>query len=139
MSSVPRSVSSSFSPRSLFKRPAQNASVSATGVSASAFIGRGMRQSTSSRESTSSCVRTSVSSVPLRSVACVYGISPKEALRSAFLKIKRAATAAKFRRMAERLAKIASKGPGRGPSAYQKGGLQQPKENKPVVSSRYLQ
>ena len=140
MSSVPRSVSSSSSlPRSLFKRSAKIASVSATGVPARAFISRSKRLSASSRESTSSSLRSSISSVSLRSVACVYGISPKEALRSAFLKIKRAATAAKFRRMAERLAKIASKGSGSIRPVSRKSGLHQAQGTMPVVSNRRLQ
>jgi hypothetical protein len=126
-------------PRSLFKRSAKIASVSATGVPARAFISRSKRLSASSRESTSSSLRPSIRSVSLRSVACVYGISPKEALRSAFLKIKRAATAAKFRRMAERLAQIASKGSGSTRPASRKSGLHQTQGTMPVVSNRRLQ
>ncbi len=133
MSSVPRSVSSSLkSPRSLFKRPA-NAGVPASGVTASEFVGR------CERTSSSTSPRIRISGVPLRSVAYVYGISPKKALRRAFLKIKRAATAAKFRRMAERLAKIASQGPGSARPAYQKSNLRQQTGIEPKVVNRRFQ
>jgi len=115
----------------LFKRPARDASVPASGVTASEFVGR--------REPTSPSSRTRIRGVPLRSVAYEYGISPKEALRSAFLKIKRAATAAKFRRMAERLAKIASQGLGASRPAYRKSGMQRWIGAEPKVPGRRLQ
>ena len=108
MSSVPRSVSSSSQfeyPRSVFKRTAKDASVPASGVTAAEFVGPSLRQRTSVSASNS----PSSSSVPLRSVASVYGISPKDVLRRAFLKIKRAATAEKFRCIAERLANLSQR------------------------------
>jgi hypothetical protein len=69
----------------------------------------------------------------------VYGISPKEALRSAFLKIKRAAAAGKFRRIAERLARIASQGLGSAQAAYQRSVMRPRKGTVPQVSNRRLQ
>ena len=94
MHSVSRTASSRvLLPRSLFKRIARDASVPASGATAAEFARMLPRPSTSS--------------VTLRSVASEYGTSPRNALRRAFLTIRRAAAAKKCRRIAGRLAQIA--------------------------------
>lgn len=94
MHSVPRIASSRLPlPRLMFKRVARDASVPASGATAAEFAKLRSRSSTSS--------------VSLRSVASEYGTSPRNALRGVFLALKRAATAQKRRRMAERLATVA--------------------------------
>jgi len=80
-------------PRSLFRRIARDASVPASGATAAEFARL--------------LPRASTSRVPLRSVELAYGTSPRSALRSAFLKLKRAAAARKRRRIAVRLAQAA--------------------------------
>jgi hypothetical protein len=80
-------------PRAMFRRIGSNASVSASGVTAAEFIGL------------KPCL--SSSSVSLRSVASVYGTLPRNALRNAFLALRRAAAAKRCRRIAERLARVA--------------------------------
>lgn len=80
-------------PRAMFRRIGSNASVSASGVTAAEFIGL------------KPCL--SSSSVSLRSVASVYGTLPRNALRNAFLALRRAAAAKKRKRIAERLARVA--------------------------------
>lgn len=80
-------------PRAMFRRIGSNASVSASGVTAAEFIGLKPSSSTSS--------------VSLRSVASVYGTLPRNALRNAFLALRRAAAAKKRKRIAERLARVA--------------------------------
>lgn len=91
MSSVSRPASSRMLlPRSLFKRIARDASVPAPGVRAAEFM----------------LPRSRTSCVELRPVELAYGTSPRNALRHAFLAIRRAAAAKKSKRIAERLAKI---------------------------------
>jgi len=80
-------------PRALFRRIGNDASVPASGVTAAEFIGL------------KPCASTS--SVSLRSVASEYGTPPRNALRNAFLALRRAAAAKKRKHIAERLARVA--------------------------------
>lgn len=96
MHSVPRTAASRMPlPRSLFKRIARDASVPASGATVAEFARL--------------LPRSSTSSVPLRFVASEYGTSPRNALRSVFLALRRAAAAKKRKRIAVRLAQAAEK------------------------------
>lgn len=94
MHGVPReAVSPKLLPRFLFRRISRDASVPASGATATEFIRRFPRACTGS--------------VPLRSVASEYSTFPRNALRSVFRALKRAAAARKCRRIAVRLEQVA--------------------------------
>src|SRR5258706_9781067 len=82
-----------------FRRIRRDASVPASGVTAAEFVGLFPRSRTSS--------------VPLRSVACAYGLFPRSVLSRMLPAIRRAAGANKRRRIARRLARLAAKVTGR--------------------------
>jgi hypothetical protein len=95
VSKVARSTNSKTLPRQIIVPcMSRTADVAVCGVTASEFVARRELRPRSSR----------ISSVPWRSVAYAFALSPRDTLPRVFHTIKRAATANLFQRIAERLA-----------------------------------